>query len=405
MTHPSTSRRRAALVALTAAMSAAAPAAQDAPTEYLLRPQLRRGQRLFFVEKTRQRIEIETPYQPTTQSLAIARTMMVEVLEVTPDGSAELALAVVRVHGEVGLPLGDKRPFDTLDPELAQDPDKLAGLGVAVRSRIGEANKLLVLRTDPRGAVVGDLTAAPQVPDQDPLEPAQQARLKRVVEAMFGRAPDEPVRVGATWAHVLASADPELPTVQRTDVTLERATDEQLTLRLSGTIRTDAALATPKTIQVEGEVEGVQRLDPRGVVLATALKAVAAVEVIGMDELPAKMRLESSLRRASADELRELRQRAGSSAQRAEHLAKVAKSTADVRTLRTAVQRYIIKNGALPPNLEALVGLQVQELPSDGWGNPYELVTGAEMKDFFVRSRGPDGEADTEDDVTSRRRR
>ncbi|MGC6487348.1 MAG: type II secretion system protein GspG [Planctomycetota bacterium] len=400
MTEPGNRWWRATLLAPWIALTAAAQADADALS---LRPQLLAGQKLFFVETTRQQVDIETPYQPTRQSLEVARTMMVEVLEVAADGSSELALAVLRVHGEVGLPLGDKRPFDTFDPTLAQDPKKLAGLGAAVRSRIGEADKLLVLRADPRGAVIGDLSAAPQVEGQEPLEPAQQARLKRVVAALFARAPQTPVRVGASWEHALASGDPALPTVQRTNVTLARAEPEQLTLRLSGTIRTDAALATPNTIKVDGQVSGVQRIDRRGVVVATSLRAEADVEVPGMDELPARMKLESSLRRATSGELAALRDRVKASLDRAEQQARRAKSEADVRVLAGAVRMFYAKNGKLPPDLDALVGAELAEVPLDAWGNPYELVRGSAPQGFYVRTHGPDGEPGTADDVTSRK--
>ena len=83
-----------------------------------MRPQLERGQRLWFVEKTRQQIHIATPDEPTSQTLEIARTLMVEVATVSEQGM-QLLFVVARVHGQVGMPVGPPRSFDTLDPELS----------------------------------------------------------------------------------------------------------------------------------------------------------------------------------------------------------------------------------------------------------------------------------------------
>lgn len=369
-----------------------------------MRPQLEPGQRLWFVETTRQQIDIATPDEPTRQTLEIARTLMVEVAAVSDQGM-ELRIVVARVHGRVGMPVGPPRTFDTLDPALQRDPEKLAGVGSAVRSRIGEANKLLIARTDARGRVTQDLQSAPQVPDQEPLTAAQQARLKRVVTSLFGRAPEAPVQVGATWEHVTRSADPQLPTVQRSEVTLGKVDDDVLTLLITGTVTTDPEHATAKTIQVDGTIEGRQRLGRDGVVRSSALRADAAVKLPAMEQIPATMKLESSLRRATEEELAQLRSRVKPSLDRAEQEARLAKSKADVRVLAGAVRMYFAKQGKLPADLDALVGAELAEVPLDAWGNPYELVTGSEPQSFCVRTHGPDGEPGTDDDITSKQGR
>lgn len=379
-------------------------AATTRAQELRIRPALARGQQLWFVEKTRQQIDITTPDAPTRKSLEIARTLMVEVNEVTDEGM-ELLLVIARVHGQVGMPVGPPRSFDTLDEALQRDPAQLAGVGAAVRSRIAEANKMLIVRTDARGRVTEDLEPAPQVERQEPLTEAQQARLRRLVTSLFGRATDAPVSQGSTWDHETRSTDPQLPTVQRAEVTLSKVDDELLTLRIAGTVATDPALATPQTIRVDGAIEGIQRLGRDGVLRASMLRAEAALRLPAMEQVPASMRLESSLRRASRQDLARLRSRVKSSLDRAEQEARRAKSEADVRVLAGAVRMYYAKQGKLPADLDALVGAELAEVPLDAWGNPYELVTGSEPQSFYVRTHGPDGEPGTDDDITSKQGR
>ena len=390
---------RAALAALTGSIAVVAQVDRE---EFVLRPRLRPGQRLHVIEETRQQIEITTPDEPTTRSLEVARTLLLEVLTVTEEG-AELALVVARVHGKVSMPVGPPRSFDTLDGALLRTPKQLAGVGAAVRSRIDEAGKILTVRTDVRGRITQDLEPAPQASGQEPLTAQQQARLKRVVTSVFGRTSDAPVALGSTWEHVTRSPDPQLPTVQRSQVTLTAATGELLRLQVSGTVRTDAALATPKTIQVDGAVDGTQLLGRDGVLRASSLRAEARLRLPGMEQPPATMKLESSLRRATEAELAALRSRVKTNLARAEQEAKLNKSNADVRIIASAVRSYLVKNGDLPPDLDALVGAELTELPPDAWGNAYTLVIGPEPGQFCVRSGGPDGEAGTGDDITSRK--
>ena len=264
---------------------------------------------------------------------------------------------------------------------------------------------MLIVRTDARGRVTEDLQSAPQVERQEPLTEAQQARLRRLVTSLFGRATDAPVSQGSTWDHETRSTDPQLPTVQRAEVTLSKVDDELLTLRIAGTVATDPALATPQTIRVDGAIEGIQRLGRDGVLRASMLRAEAALRLPAMEQVPASMRLESSLRRASRQDLARLRSRVKSSLDRAEQEARRAKSEADVRVLAGAVRMYYAKQGKLPADLDALVGAELAEVPLDAWGNPYELVTGSEPQSFYVRTHGPDGEPGTDDDITSKRRR
>jgi hypothetical protein len=124
-----------------------------------------------------------------------------------------------------------------------------------------------------------------------------------------------------------------------------------------------------------------------------------------MEQTPASMKLESSLRRASRQDLARLRDRVKSSLDRAEQEARRAKSEADVRVLAGAVRMHYAKQGKLPKDLNALVGAELAEVPLDAWGNPYELVAGSEPQRFYVRTNGPDGEPGTDDDITSKQAR
>jgi general secretion pathway protein G len=79
---------------------------------------------------------------------------------------------------------------------------------------------------------------------------------------------------------------------------------------------------------------------------------------------------------------------------------------------RDALQLYQLQVQQLPNNLEALVekpsGLSDEslwkgpylrgKLPNDPWGNPYEFK--ASGVTYEISSRGPDGQAGNDDDVT-----
>ncbi|MEM1410475.1 MAG: type II secretion system major pseudopilin GspG, partial [Pseudomonadota bacterium] len=89
--------------------------------------------------------------------------------------------------------------------------------------------------------------------------------------------------------------------------------------------------------------------------------------------------------------------------------ANVKKASADLKSLRSAVEMYRIDMQSLPPaqaGLQALVqqpqglrrperyrpGGYIDALPSDPWGNPYILLTpGTDGRDFDIISYGQDG--------------
>lgn len=82
----------------------------------------------------------------------------------------------------------------------------------------------------------------------------------------------------------------------------------------------------------------------------------------------------------------------------------------EVSTLYGTVQMYALANSnRLPENWEELIQPdekgriyldQVTQAPTDPWGNEYEIRR-LERRRFEVRSWGPDGIADTEDDISS----
>lgn len=93
----------------------------------------------------------------------------------------------------------------------------------------------------------------------------------------------------------------------------------------------------------------------------------------------------------------------------AKNEARVTKAETDVRLIADAIRSYRAKNGKLPESLTVLATKdergrsELEELPQDPWGNDYDLREGDRAIDWEVRSAGPDGKIDTDDDVTSRK--
>lgn len=96
--------------------------------------------------------------------------------------------------------------------------------------------------------------------------------------------------------------------------------------------------------------------------------------------------------------------------------ANVQKAVSDINALETSMSLYKMDNYNYPTTeqgLEALVeqtdveplprrfpdGGYVKRLPSDPWGNEYQLLNPGENSDVDVFSMGPDGEAGTDDDI------
>lgn len=96
--------------------------------------------------------------------------------------------------------------------------------------------------------------------------------------------------------------------------------------------------------------------------------------------------------------------------------ARAQKAVIDIGTLESALTLYRSQNYDYPTTeqgLEALVeqtdieptprrfqeGGYIQRLPKDPWGNDYQLLNPGEHGKMDIFSMGPDGEADTDDDI------
>jgi len=96
--------------------------------------------------------------------------------------------------------------------------------------------------------------------------------------------------------------------------------------------------------------------------------------------------------------------------------ANMQKAVSDINALETSISMYKLDNYDYPTTeqgLEALTtetdveplprrfpeGGYVKRLPSDPWGNEYQLLYPGENSQYDVFSMGQDGEAGTEDDI------
>ena len=71
-----------------------------------------------------------------------------------------------------------------------------------------------------------------------------------------------------------------------------------------------------------------------------------------------------------------------------------------IRQLSEIVTIYYMRNEELPETFEDLVEIEMlREVPVDPWGNEYVYEVEGK-RDFVLLSKGPDGEAGTERDVT-----
>ena len=84
----------------------------------------------------------------------------------------------------------------------------------------------------------------------------------------------------------------------------------------------------------------------------------------------------------------------------------------DIKNISEAVDLYRTNNhGKLPESLEELIEpdengetylKDMTQVPRDPWGNEYQLEEDPERKGgYIIRSYGPDGEPETDDDITN----
>ncbi|CAI8202207.1 MAG: Type II secretion system protein G [Glaciecola sp. HTCC2999] len=96
--------------------------------------------------------------------------------------------------------------------------------------------------------------------------------------------------------------------------------------------------------------------------------------------------------------------------------AQLKKAAIDIQTLEGAMQMYKLNNNRFPTTeqgLDALVneptidpiprafreGGYIQRLPTDPWGNDYQLISPGEVGAIDIFSNGPDMEPGTDDDI------
>lgn len=85
--------------------------------------------------------------------------------------------------------------------------------------------------------------------------------------------------------------------------------------------------------------------------------------------------------------------------------ARINRARADIQQYLGFISQYEIDNGKYPQRLEDLISgnrKYLRELNKDPWGNPYffQPPSSATSDDYDVFSAGPDGQPQTEDDVT-----
>jgi general secretion pathway protein G len=84
--------------------------------------------------------------------------------------------------------------------------------------------------------------------------------------------------------------------------------------------------------------------------------------------------------------------------------AQVAATKANINTIKVAISQYEMDTGKLPKNLKDLVKeekhyLDRETVPQDEWGNDFKYYMKGDL--VKIRSAGPDGSFDTEDDIVN----
>ena len=85
--------------------------------------------------------------------------------------------------------------------------------------------------------------------------------------------------------------------------------------------------------------------------------------------------------------------------------AKIVAAKANVTTIKLAIAQYEMENGKLPQALSDLVSgekhyLDRETVPKDDWGNEFTYYMKGDL--VKVRSAGPDGVFETEDDIVNK---
>ncbi len=95
--------------------------------------------------------------------------------------------------------------------------------------------------------------------------------------------------------------------------------------------------------------------------------------------------------------------------------AKVETTRVQLKELKRALEMYKLDNGIYPTTEQGLKALvekpkippepkkwkkYLDSLPRDAWGNDFVYISPAEKHPFELKSKGPDGELGTDDDIS-----
>ena len=98
--------------------------------------------------------------------------------------------------------------------------------------------------------------------------------------------------------------------------------------------------------------------------------------------------------------------------------AQIQSTRINIKSIEGAMKMYKLRNNFYPTTEQGLEALVTQtdiepipkrfpdegfleDFPVDAWGNEYILISPGDNGPFDIISAGPDGEADTEDDITN----
>ena len=91
--------------------------------------------------------------------------------------------------------------------------------------------------------------------------------------------------------------------------------------------------------------------------------------------------------------------------------ARIKTTETSIRGLADSVKRYYITNGKIPSELAELVSkdnggpyVDGEEIPKDAWGHDF-ILRGENKNDYEILSMGPDGNENTDDDLSSRKKK
>ncbi|SNR80455.1 type II secretion system major pseudopilin GspG [Desulfurobacterium atlanticum] len=94
---------------------------------------------------------------------------------------------------------------------------------------------------------------------------------------------------------------------------------------------------------------------------------------------------------------------------------KVKTTKVQLKEIKRALEMYKLDNGMYPTTSQGLKALvenpetppvpshwrqYLNAVPKDGWGNDFVYISPADKHPFELKSKGPDGELGTEDDIS-----